>query len=70
MKKATKQKYYLLTNSNETEFYSCLKVGGEITLLKTMKRSGYALLYTLVEAKVYKAWLQNNQLIFSMIIPK
>ena len=69
MKKTPKQKFYHLTNSTETEFYSCLRIGGEITLLKTMKKRSYAVLYSFAQAKECKAWLLSNQKIFSMIIP-
>jgi ribosomal protein L7/L12 len=68
--KQQKQKYYLLTNSEKTQFYSVLKSGGELIHLKIVKRGRFALAYNLKEAKDYKAWLQKKENIFSMLIPK
>jgi hypothetical protein len=47
-----------------------MKVGGEIVHLKIVKRGRFALAYNFFEAKYYKAWLQKNENIFSMLIPK
>lgn len=65
-----KPKYYLLTNSEKTQFFSVMKVGGELIHLKIMKRGRFALAYNLREAKEYKAWLQKTENIFSMLILK
>lgn len=65
-----KQKFYQLTNSNKTEYYSPLIVCGEILLMKTMKRKSYALYYTLNEAKFFKNWLLKSHNIYSMITTK
>lgn len=70
MKTPPKQKFYHLSNSFENEFYSLINVGGKVTFLKTMKRKRFALLYSLAQAKEYKAWLIKNELIYSIIIPK
>lgn len=69
MKKQT-LKFYQLTNSDKTEFYSLIKVGGKITHLKIMKQGRYALVYNFLEAKFYKMWLQKKENIFSMLILK
>ena len=70
MKKTPKLKYYQLISGQHNLYYSVMIIGGEICQLKTMKRRQYALVYTLAEAKVYKAWLQKKHFIFSIIIPK